>query len=119
MRTVERWVRSHNSLCLEDYSLCHGVMGNLDVLIAGSERGLVPKHDWFPLALGSLESVLVESQAREGAWSIVLELSRRPGLMRGTAGIIYLALRSLGLMDCSLLLPRPVEWVAVRPERPA
>jgi type 2 lantibiotic biosynthesis protein LanM len=72
------------------HSLCHGDLGNLEFLIAASERlGL----DRDQLGIDALTGSILDSIARDGWMCGVPAGLETPGLMTGIAGIGYALLR--------------------------
>lgn len=76
-----------------NYSLCHGLAGNVDVLLHA--RSILPAY-WdskASLAWEVAEAGIARSSKRGGTWSCGVEKAETPGLLLGLAGIGYFCLR--------------------------
>lgn len=71
-----------------NHSLCHGDLGNLDLLLAAQQRGLLPVH-----TLDRYISLVVGDASRHGWRCAAPRAIPTPGLMTGWAGIGYQLLR--------------------------
>lgn len=92
------FVRSH--------CLCHGIMGNVDILHTASQ--LLQEDRWRQVALQ--QAALALRQGREDQWHCGLPKDNEtPGLMLGLAGIgmSFLRLHSPQLVPCVLSLEAP------------
>lgn len=90
--TMIGWLRSG----YEDYSLCHGISGNADVLLAG-DRILGPPCEFDAALVNEAVDAIVKAR--------VLTHNKNPSLMLGLAGIGYLFLRMCNPNLNSILLP--------------
>jgi type 2 lantibiotic biosynthesis protein LanM len=74
-----------------NHSLCHGDMGNLDVLLLATQR--LPQAQAYKEYVKRLSSMLLESIEQQGWVTGIPQGVETPGLMVGIAGIGYALLR--------------------------
>lgn len=74
-----------------NHSLCHGDMGNLDVLLVATQ--LLPQAQEYGEHVRRLSSLLLESIEEQGWVTGIPQGVETPGLMVGIAGIGYALLR--------------------------
>jgi lantibiotic modifying enzyme len=89
-----------------NHSLCHGDLGNLDVLLVASQ---VLDQAFYRSEVARLTAMVLESVERQG-WSTGVPLGiETPGLLTGIAGIGYQLLRLAEpqLVPCVLLSAPP------------
>lgn len=90
VRAAVRTTLSSGFTTTGSHCLCHGALGNLDLLLtAGS---LLPDHEWRPGFEQSLAGVLDDIDERGIRCANPLDLES-PGLMTGLAGVGYQLLR--------------------------
>ncbi len=109
LNTTARWVERALTSDDMNYSLCHGLAGNADVLMQGS---LTPHLD---TASGSelahdVARRGIEKYAAAGYWPCGAGGGVAPGLMLGLAGIGYFYLRLYKPSIPSVLLVQHEEW---------
>ena len=92
IRTTARIFGTEYSLMKSDCSLCHGAMGNAELLIYGAQVLANSEHKALADKVG--EMGIAEFQATNTAWPCgVQEGGETPGLMLGLAGIGHFYLR--------------------------
>jgi len=111
LKTTASWVEGALASGDTNYSLCHGLAGNADVLVQGSltlpldpdtARGSKLVHDVARLG--------IEKYAAGGNWPCGAGGGVAPGLMLGLAGIGYFYLRLYKPSIPSVLLVQHEEW---------
>jgi len=100
--TVERGLRHGGS----NYSLCHGLAGNAEILADGA-RVLGGSWKRWRTAAVEAATVGVERHGAEGPWPGGAGAREGMGLMLGIAGTGYFFLRAAGAPVPSLLRPDP------------
>jgi lantibiotic modifying enzyme len=99
-----------------NFSLCHGIAGNADVLLEGSRSGLGETDDLDLLA--AVAELGAERYARPAAaWPCGTHAAETPSLMLGLAGIGHFYLRLADPTVPSVLAPS-TERAAPSPRRP-
>lgn len=99
-----------------DFSLCHGLAGNADVLLHGSRTLSDNSQVYRAAALRVAETGLDRFAGGKAPWPCGIEAAEVPGLMLGKAGIgyFYLRLRDPGLASPLLLKPEDFAKAAQR-----
>jgi lantibiotic modifying enzyme len=93
-----------------NFSLCHGLLGNAEVLLYGSQ---VLGQEWTGKARLILEVAkagIEISTRRGGAWTCGIDGTATPGLLLGLAGIGYFYLRLCNPSIPSALILRPEDF---------
>ncbi|QKC95908.1 lanthionine synthetase LanC family protein [Mesorhizobium sp. NZP2298] len=96
----------------ENYSLCHGVLGNAEVLLEWNSH--TGGTDYSALALQAAAEGL-RLYGTSGRWPCGTIQGDTPGLMLGRAGIGYFYLRLADPTVPSVLLVNPAAWMVERP----
>lgn len=91
-----------------DFSLCHGLAGNADVLLHGERMLSHGKSDTLETVMAVAELGRESYASRGRPWPCGAGPGEAPGLMLGLAGIGYFYLRLHDATVPSLLLPRGV-----------
>ena len=101
LKTTERAVTDALRDPAANFSLCHGLAGNADILLEG-------KH-WLPSLQHAVNAVATQGgecyALGKQPWPCGCANGRTPGLMLGTAGIGYFYLRVHDPMIPSVLSP--------------
>jgi hypothetical protein len=107
LQTTCRMVEMTLPSAVGNFSLCHGLAGNAEVLLYGDQVLRIEWADGSAYAL-KVANVGIESYgARDLAWPCGTELGETPDLMLGLAGIGYFYLRLHNPTIPSLLLLQP------------
>src|SRR5204863_3916825 len=103
--TTRKWLESNLNSGNGNYSLCHGLAGNAEVLLYGSRTLTTGAEDALSLALRVAHAGQVDSVSRGGTWSCGAGGGETPGLMLGLAGIglFYLRLHDPSVPSALLL----------------
>lgn len=103
---TQRWLRAGE----QNFSLCHGLAGNADVLYEGARVLGLDGAGGADRAVDIARTGIAASAARGYRWPCGTGSGETPGLMLGLAGIGYFFLRlhSPGIPSC--LLVRPEQW---------
>lgn len=97
---------------VENYSLCHGLLGNAEVLIEWASSRGEPAY-WAQAEEAAIEGLRLYGAS--GNWPCGTILGDTPGLMLGRAGIGYFYLRLAAPDVPSVLLIDPPAWAVTRP----
>lgn len=103
LQTTYQWVTAMLHTRTMNFSLCHGLGGNADILHIGSQQ-------WVDFKEGREMAIRVAEagmalQASENGWSCGTKSGATPGLMLGLAGIGYFYLRMFDPDIASPLMP--------------
>ncbi len=89
---------------LDNYSLCHGIAGNADLMLAAGEMLADPR--WTAIARNAADAGIERCESRRIPWPSGLHQGHEtPDLMWGIAGIGYFYLRMSDPSLDSVLLP--------------
>src|SRR5579872_141107 len=98
----------------ENFSLCHGLAGNAEVLLYGREILGAKWAEKSNLAFEIARHGVDVSKERGGAWACGLDRGETPALMLGLAGIGYFYLRLHDPTIPSLVIPRREQFCSGR-----
>jgi lantibiotic biosynthesis protein len=115
LRTTEAWVANAVASGVVNYSLCHGIAGNAEVLLEGAELEGSVAEGAHRAATAGIESY----HARSVPWPSGAYGGATPDLFLGLAGIGRFYLRIANPELPSLLLVRPDQVPAPVIQRPA
>ena len=106
-KTIERQSKSTGN----SYSLCHGLIGNAEILETVARSGALPISDASMLSRIVMQTWKrgADRHGMHAAWPVGMAHGN-PSLMLGLAGIGYAALRMRDPTVPSILLPRPSQW---------
>jgi lantibiotic biosynthesis protein len=115
LETTERWLTNAVESGAYNYSVCHGVAGNAEVLLEGAAASASPAERAHEAARAG-----IDAYHRTGAaWPSGAQGGRTPGLFLGLAGIgrFYLRLAEPSLPSLLVLRPEQCPAYAVRTSR--
>jgi lantibiotic modifying enzyme len=111
LKTTARWVEGALTTDDTNYSLCHGLAGNADVLMQGSlTLPLDPDTAMGSNLTHDVARFGIEKYAATGDWPCGAGGGVAPGLMLGLAGIGYFYLRLYKPSIPAVLLVQHEEW---------
>ena len=107
LQTTRAALQHERNRMSENYSLCHGLVGNADVLLTG-RRVLGNAASFGERPAFGVANFGIEAHARGGDWPCGTR-GARPGLMLGLAGIGHFYLRRACQSTPSVLMVGPAE----------
>jgi class II lanthipeptide synthase len=111
LRTTRIAVESSLESSSADFSLCHGLAGNAEILLYGSRALGSEAGEAQETAVAVAARGIERYHRRENPWPCGVPGGENPGLMVGLAGIGSFYLRMSGVPSPLILIPRREEFI--------